>query len=419
MSTRLWPIQVRFASGSPALIAIISLAMACSALAADRPDPPRVVEEIVAKVNGDIVTRGELTESIAAKEKEMRTQGLTGANLEQVLEKTKAGELEGQIDELLLVQKGKELDIKVDDELNKEMASLQEESKISDPDKFHEWVRQGFGIPYEDVRQKEKNKILTQRVISEEVWRNIIIPEADMRKYYEAHKADFVRKESVTLREILVSIGDGKPATVAAAEKKANGLLERARANTDKFSDLARQNSDAPTAADDGMLPQPFQRGSLNKQIEEVVFKHEKGYVTDLIRVPAGFEILRIEDHIPEGQASFDDVKPQINDVLIRPLSDPKMRAYLTTLRQNAYLQIKPGYVDIGAAPGKDTTWKDPAKLMPETTTKAAVANQRHFKKLLGVIPYGMTGVKDSAPATPATPPVQQTPVANSNGIPN
>ena len=77
--------------------------------------------------------------------------------------------------------------------------------------------------------------------------------------------------------------------------------------------------------------------------------------------------------------------------------------------------------MDSGAAPGKDTSWKDPAQLMPETITKSAVANQRHFKKLLGVIPYGYTGQKDTAPAAPpTTTPVQQAPPThNADGTPN
>jgi len=241
-----------------------------------------------------------------------------------------------------------------------------------------------------------------------------------MRKYYEAHKADFVRKEMVELREIFVSTGDGKPATVAAAQKKAEGLLARARAGTDKFADLARQYSDnSKTAEDDGVLGE-FERGQLAKSIEDAVFKKEKGYITDLIKVGNGFEILRVDAYVPEGQASFDEAKDQINNMLTRPIADPKLRDYLTGLRQDAFLQVKPGYTDAGAAPGKDTTWKDPAQLMPETISKSQVANQRHTKKLLGVIPYGVVGVKDTTPATPPVTPVQQAPpVQNSDGTPN
>ncbi len=423
MSTRFWPIR-------GAAVLLVLLASVPALFAADRPDPPKVVEEIAAKVNGDIITRGELEKSRVDLEREIRQQGQgqPAAAVQKAIDQATTDELRNQIDQLLLVQKGKELDINVEDELKKEIASIQADSKISDPDKFHEWLRGITGISFEEFRQKEKNKLITERVVSEQVWRNIVIPEADLQKYYNEHKSEFIRKESVTLRMILISTGDGKPETVAAAERKANALLARARGSADKFSDLARQYSDDPSAADDGLLPTAFERGAgsdpakqLNKAIETVVFSHEKGYVTDLIQIRgAGFAIYRVEDHIPAGQASFDDVKNQINSILMRPIADPKLRTYLTTLRQNAFLQIKPGFIDSGAAPGKDTEWKDPAKLMPETTTKSAVANQRHMKKLLGVIPYGFTGQKDTAPAPPsAVTPVQQAPpTTNSDGTP-
>jgi peptidyl-prolyl cis-trans isomerase SurA len=414
MSTRIW---------SPRLgCALIVLLVSGLALyAADRPDAPIVVEEIVAKINGDIVTRGDIEKARVNAEKEMRQQGgLTGPALQQQLDKYLADELERQIDKLLLVQKAKELDIKVDDDLKREIAGLQSESKIADPDKFHDFVREQTGMPYEDFVLMKKNALLTDRVVSEEVWRNIVIPDADIQKYYDAHKAEFVRQESVTLREIMVSTGDNKPETIAAAEKKANQLLTRARGGVDKFADLARQYSDDASATDDGLLP-PFEKGKLNKAIEDVVFKHEKGYVTDLIQIRGiGFEFFKVEDHTPAGQASLDDVKGEITNKLTRPIADPKLRAYLTTLRQNAFLQIKPGYVDTGAAPGKDTAWKDPAQLMPETIKKSEVANQRHLKKILGIIPYGYTGEKPaSAAAPPAETPVQQAPPTNnSDGTP-
>jgi parvulin-like peptidyl-prolyl isomerase len=413
MSTRIWSPRL-----GCALIVLLTSGYALRA--ADRPDAPIVVEEIVAKINGDIVTRGDLEKARVNAEKEMRQQGLAGPALQPQLDKYSADELERQIDKLLLVQKAKELDIKVDDDLKQEIARDQSESKISDPDKFHDFIREQTGMSYEDFVQTRKNLLLTDRVVGEEVWRNIVIPDADIQKYYDAHKADFVRQESVTLREIMVSTGDNKPDSIAAAEKKANLLLSRARGGVDKFADLARQYSDDASATDDGMLP-PFEKGKLNKAIEDVVFKHEKGYVTDLIQIRGiGFEFFKVEDHTPAGQASLDDVKGQITNILTKPIAEPKLRAYLTVLRQNAFLQIKPGYTDTGAAPGKDTAWKDPAQLMPETIKKSEVANQRHLKKFLGVIPYGYAGEKPaSAAAPPAETPVQQAPpTTNSDGTP-
>jgi hypothetical protein len=155
----------------------------------------------------------------------------------------------------------------------------------------------------------------------------------------------------------------------------------------------------------------------LNPAMENAVFTQPKGYISDPIRLGNIFEIVKVEEHTNAGQASFDEVEPEINAILSDPIVKPKLRAYLTTLRENAFLQIKAGYIDSGAAPGKDTSWKDPAQLKPQTTTKEAVANQRHFKKFLKVIPYGRTGVKDTGDAAPPeTAPVPQTPAKPADG---
>ncbi len=382
-------------------------------LAADKPDPQiRVVEEIVAKVNGEIVTRGELAKQKTEMQTEFQTQGLTGDALQNALSAHADDILRDQIDQLLLVQKGKELNINVDSEVNRKIADFQSQSKISDPEKFHEWVHEGTGETFEDFKLQMHNQFLTQRVLSEEVWRNITIPRADMEKYYNEHKADFVRQDVVLLRDILVATPDNSPEKIAAAEKKARSLVDRARKG-EKFGDLARQNSDGPTAQNDGELGS-FQKGKLRKEVEDIVFSHDKGYVTDPVRTPGGFEIYRIEERYAAGQAGFDEVEAQINSILAEPRGAPKVREYLTKLRTNAFLQIKSGYVDTGAAPGKDTSWKDPSQLRPETTTKEAVAANKR-KKLLRVIPYGHVGppAPGASPAAPPTvTPVPQTPVA-------
>jgi peptidyl-prolyl cis-trans isomerase SurA len=388
-----------------------SLFFAAELCAADRPDPQtRVVEEIVAKVNSEIITRGELDKQRLAIEGELQQQGLTGVALEQASGKRAADALRDQIDQLLLVQKGKELSINVDADVNRRIAEIQSTSKIADPEKFHEWLREQSGESFEDFKLLMKNQLLTQRVISEEVYRNVVIPKAEIEKYYNEHKAEFVRQEMVQLREILVSVGDGSPEKVIAAEKKAKSLVDRARKGDAKFTDLARQNSDAPTATADGELG-AFKRGDLAKEIDDVVFKQAKGYVTDPVRRPAGFEIYRVEEHYAAGQASLDEVQNEISSKLTEPRVGPKVREYLTQLRTNAFLQIKPGFTDSGAATGKDTTWQDPAQLRPETTTKENVAAHGH-KKLLHVIPYGHAGkVKDESPAPPpAVTPLPQTP---------
>jgi peptidyl-prolyl cis-trans isomerase SurA len=363
------------------------LLLTSNPVAADGPtQQSQLVEEIVAKVNGEIITRGELEQQRLTIESELQRQGLTGQALREAVNERAADELRSRIDTLLLVQKGKELSINVDAEVNRNIAALQSKNRIADPDQFHDWLSDQFGISFEDFKQRMKDSLIEQRVIGEEVYRNVVIPKAEIEKYYNEHKTEFIRQEIVSLREILISTGEGSADQVAAAEIKAKGLVDRMRKGEAKFTDLARQYSDASTATAGGELG-AFSRGDLAKEIDDIVFRQSRGYVTDPIRRPAGFEIYRVEEHNAAGQAS-DEVENEINARLMESRTGPKVREYLTQLRENAFLQIKPGFADSGAAPGKDTTWQGPGAVRPETTTKEAVAAHGH-KRFLRVIPYG------------------------------
>ena len=101
----------------------------------------KVVEEIVAKCNGDIVTRSDLDKARTELTDMLRHEGLAGAALDEKVAEESKHLLQDRIDNLLLVQKAKDLDIKVDADLAKRVAAVQKQSGIADPDKFHDWVK--------------------------------------------------------------------------------------------------------------------------------------------------------------------------------------------------------------------------------------------------------------------------------------
>ena len=109
--------------------------------------------------------------------------------------------------------------------------------------------------------------------------------------------------------------------------------------------------------------------------------------MTDPIRVPNGFLVLKVEEKHKAGQAEFEDVENEVMEKVYMPRMEPAVRAYLTKLREQAFLEIKPGYEDSYAAPGKDTRWQDPAQLKPETVTKEEVQNRGRRKRFLGMMP--------------------------------
>ncbi len=358
------------------------MAFAALGLAAD---DLTVVDQIVARVNGDIVSQDELQRSTRELAQELKQQGAVGTQFQQEFEKGQKEILCHRIDELLLIQKGKELNINVDSDVSKYMANIQRQSGITDTDKFHEYIRQQSGMSYEDFLAEEKNQALTREVIGQEVGRHINISDKEIEDYYNAHKADFVREEKVYLSEILISTQGKDAAGVAAAEKKAKQIASDA-AKGERFTDLVRDNSDATTAKQGGELG-GYKKGDLAKQFEDAVWNLPKGAVAQPIKIETGFEILKVDDHTKAGLAPLADVRNEIENLLYGPKMQPKVREYLTELRRQAFLQIKPGFVDTGAAPGQNTAWQDPAQLKPETVTKAEVEQKTRRKRLLWVLP--------------------------------
>ena len=354
-----------------------------------------VVEELIAKCNGDIITRGDIERSRKELADALRREGITGIPFEKAFNERNANLLRDRIDQLLLVHKAKDLDIKVDTEISKRMAGIQKDSGIAEPEKFQEWLKEQTGMPFEDFKAEMKNDLLRQHVIRQEVGRQVNIKHDEIEKYYNEHKADFIREERIFLREILVSTENKDAAGIAAADKKAKDLVARARKG-ERFPEMARDNSDALTAKGYGELP-PYKKDQMASALEEPVWNQPKGYVSDPIRIPAGFEILRVEDHQKAGQAELADVENQIMEILYEPRMAPKVREYLTDLRKTAFLEIKSDWVDTGAAPGQDTSWVDPAQLKPETVTKAEVASQSKHKKLLWVVPIPGTKAKTTS----------------------
>jgi hypothetical protein len=190
----------------------------------------------------------------------------------------------------------------------------------------------------------------------------------------------------VFLREILVGTqGKDDPASMAAAERKAKDLVARARKG-ERFPELAQANSDAVSAQQGGFLD-PYVKGELLPELNSAVWDQPRGYVTDPIKLSAGYMILKVDDHQKEGLAGFEEVQNEVQERMSEPRRDPAVRAYLNKLRLDAFLEIKPGFEDSGAVPGKDTSWSDPAELKPETVTKEEVAARPRRKHLLGVVP--------------------------------
>ena len=370
---------------------LAGLAACALALQADAVN----IEQIICKLNGDIVTNIDLDRDRADLEKQLRASGYSGQRLQDALKAEVPNLLRNKIDHLLLVQKGKELELKVDADVNKQLADYQRQFNMTDPEQFQALVRQETGKSYEDFKEDLKNSFYEQRVIGEEVMRKLQFKTEEVRAYYDAHQNEFQREERVFLREIEIPIHGKESSAREAAEKKAKELVEKARRG-ERFADLALANSDAPTAKDGGVLD-PYKRNDLAPAIAAAVWDKERGTVTDPINIGDALLILRVDEHHKAGLAPFEEVEGEIQNQILDARLQPARRAYLTKLREISFLEIKPGYEDTGAAPGKDTAWSDPAQLKPETVPKIDLPQNPPRKRVLGLLPIPGTTASGSS----------------------
>jgi peptidyl-prolyl cis-trans isomerase SurA len=205
------------------------------------------------------------------------------------------------------------------------------------------------GVSFEDFKNNIRNQMIQQEVIRHEVGSKLILDHAQVQKYYDDHKSEFVRPEQVTLREIFVST-EGKPESeMPALRKKADELLQRVK-NGEDFGELAKHFSDGSTAKQGGDLGR-FEHGQLAPNIDQAVFALQRLQMTDVIPTKTGFLVLQVGEHYAAGQQPEEKVDTEIQDRLYNEKLRPALRAYLETLREDSYVSVKPGYTDTSAVP--------------------------------------------------------------------
>jgi peptidyl-prolyl cis-trans isomerase SurA len=339
------------------------------------PNYGAVVEEIIARVNNEIITRTEYDKSLAQTEEETRQdcQGkCTPEQLQSELDARKKTTLRDLIDQSLLAQRGKDLGISVETDVVKQLDQIRIQNKLASMDELEKAVT-SQGLNWEDFKSNIRNRILTQKVVSQEVGSHISIGESDARKYYDEHKSEFVRPEQVALREIIVNTEGKKDTELPDLKKKAETALKRVKDGED-FGEIAKRLSEGTTKEQGGYIG-TFKRGELAKQLEEVVFKMKHNELTDVIETKQGYLIFQVLEHYDEGEQSFEKVKNEIMDRLYNTKLEPAVREYLKTLREQSYVVIKPGYAELAGSGNSE--------IQEVNTTPEATKSKKGRKKFL------------------------------------
>jgi peptidyl-prolyl cis-trans isomerase SurA len=336
---------------TPAAFVFGTVLLASSTLAQTRPAAPEspyggtTVEDIVARVNDQVITRSDYERAMKELDTEARQHG---ASMQEVSEAHK-DLLRNLIDQQLWLSKGKELSITGETELVNRLNEIRKQYHLETLEDLEKAAKEQ-GVSFEDFKANIRNQIITQEVMREQVGRKIQVTPGEMQRYFDQHKQEYAQPESVRLSEILVAIGtpSDDPEKLAAAKAKADEIEAKLHSGGD-FTQLAKSFSDGPTAAQGGDLGQ-YKRGELAKVFEDSTFSLRTGQFTDPIRTKQGFVIMKAVQHVPGGVPEFKDVEQQVEEAYYMSRMEPATRGFLTKMREDAYIDIKPGFTDTGAS---------------------------------------------------------------------
>ena len=363
----------------------------------------QVVEEIIARVNNQIITKSEFARSKDQLRDEVKQQDPN--NADKVYAEREKDVLRDLIDQQLLLDKGKDLGISADTDLIKQLDQMRKDMKLDSMEALEKEAEKQ-GVSWEDFKQTQKNQIITRKVIGEEVGGHLSINKEEVEKFYNDHKDEMQHAEFIRLSEILITPKTAMPVApdpgaanagtsgqtpldnaakqaadaeaLSAAEVKAKDI-QKQLADGSSFEDIAKKYSDGPSAADGGALG-TFERGKLAKELEDRTFAMKTGEITDVIRVKQGYAILKVDDHQMAGVPPMKDVLPRIQDALYYQKLQPALRAYLTKLREEAYIKIAQGYVDSG----RSANQTEPVETAAAKEADAKKLNKK--KKKFGIL---------------------------------
>jgi peptidyl-prolyl cis-trans isomerase SurA len=313
----------------------------------------KVVDQIIARVNNDIITLSDYEKAEAQMRQEVQQdcQGCAQEKISDMVAQGRKNLLRDLIDQSLLVQRAKDMSISVDTDVIKRLDMIRQQNQLPSMEALQKAV-ESQGISWEDYKDQMKNSLLQQRVIQQEVGPDIKIGQDDIKRYYDAHQKEFVKPEEVDLSTIFFSTENKTPQEVDAIKKKAEAIVQRLKAGED-FGKLAQKFSEGTTANDGGEVG-VFKRGMLSPDLEKLVFAMKKGDSTDVLPAPNGLQILHVNEHFEAGLQPMSKEESEIENDIYSAKIQPAMRKYLTQLRKDSYLVINSGYVDSGSA-GENT----------------------------------------------------------------
>jgi peptidyl-prolyl cis-trans isomerase SurA len=324
---------------------LLACAIVLSSLATLRAD---IVEQVLLKVNGEIFTKSDLEDRQVQALRQMGQQvdlktNLSDAQLRKMLDEITPDLIVNVVDEMMVVQRGRELGYKITDEqFNSYLDNIKKESKIETEEQFQAALKQE-NMTLGDLRKNIEKTAIVSRVQQNEVLGKVTVTDEDAQTYYNAHKDEFTSPQEITLREIFVGVGGDASTINVGLDEEARAKITEIRRRVlagDSFEKLAADMSDAPSKANAGLIG-PLNVNDLSPDLKKLVSTMKVGDVTEVLRAPRGYQILKLETSKVAETLPFDKAHEQISDKVFSEKRRREFEKYLEKLRGESIIEWK------------------------------------------------------------------------------
>ncbi|HEY6360207.1 MAG TPA: peptidyl-prolyl cis-trans isomerase [Vicinamibacterales bacterium] len=310
-------------------------------LLAFAPVHAEIIEQVLVKVNGDILSKSEFEMrqvSALRQRPELANANENSAELRKAVADVTPTLILEAVDELLLVQRGREMGLALgDQQFNQIVENIKKQNNLEDEERFQAALKQE-GMTMADLRRSLERQMFVGQVQQRDVVEKISVTDDEARAYYDKNRQEFTTPSEVTLREILIDVPvDDRGINVAQddeAKEEAEAVRKRLLAG-EPFARLAADVSDAPSRANGGLIG-PISRDELAPGLQKQIDAMKVGEITEPIRTQRGYQILKLETRTETKIRTFDEARDDIS----QKVGDEKLRGermkYLERLRSQA-----------------------------------------------------------------------------------
>jgi peptidyl-prolyl cis-trans isomerase SurA len=320
------------------------------AAAAVAPIRAEIIEQVLVKINGEFITKTELEQrQVAALRQKMQGQQVApealknDETLKKALAEITPQLLVNAIDEMLLLQRGRELGLKLgDDQFKAVVANIRKEQGLTDDAKFAQALAQE-NMTMDDLRKQLERQMLIEQVQRQEVGSKLSITEEEARQYYAKHPEEFTEPAAVTLREIFMDVPGEAGGVNVAKDDEVKAQIEAVRARALKGEDFAKLAAEVSTSSSkaNGGLIGPFSQEDMSPQLLALVEKMKPGDITSPIRTPKGYQLFKLETMKAQVLRPFESVGDLISEKVAGARTQVEMRKFLARLRSQAIIEWK------------------------------------------------------------------------------